>query len=148
MDWINIKAYLTDSFRVDKRLLLVYVVIYGTFGVLMNAFGIWAEIAKFKSWFQIISTYLIYMIPISLMLRKLPWHAQYAYGLIAMAVLEFLGYALQTSYAYPNNLLDQFFNIRNFSLSMALFFASYFPLGNALVKTVAIHLFNDPKVVE
>jgi len=47
-----------------------------------------------------------------------------------MALLEFGGYALETSYAYPNNLLDQLFNERNFSLGMALFFALYFPLGN------------------
>lgn len=135
------------SFSVDKRLIIVYLVVYSVFGTLMNAFGIWAEIARFNSWWQIISTYLIYMVPISLLLRKLPWHAQYAYGLIAMAVLEFLGYALETSYAYPDNLIDQFFNVRNFSLSMAIFFASYFPLGNALVRKLAITIFKDPKVI-
>lgn len=66
-------------------------------------------------------------------LRGLPFHMQYAYGLIAMGLLEFGGYALETSHAYPNNLLDQVFNERNFSLGMALFFALYFPLGNRLV---------------
>ncbi len=44
--------------------------------------------------------------------------------------LEFSGYALQTSYAYGDNILDYFFGIRNFSLAMAIFFALYFPLGN------------------
>jgi len=54
----------------------------------------------------------------------------------AMCLLEFGGYALETSYAYPNNLIDQFFNIRNFSLAMALFFALYFPVGNWVVGKV------------
>ena len=76
---------------------------------------------------------MIYMIPISLLLRNLPFHMQYAYGLIAMGLLEFGGYYFESSYAYPNNLMDQYLNIRNFSLGMALFFALYFPLGNALV---------------
>jgi hypothetical protein len=70
------------------------------------------------------------MVPISLLLRGLPFHRQYAYGLIAMAFLEFSGYALQTSYAYDDNILDHLIGIRNFSLGMAIFFALYFPLGN------------------
>ena len=114
-------------------MIAIYVVVYFLWGVLMNEFGQWASIARFNNWWQIITCYILYMIPISLLLRKLPWHAQYAYGLIAMGVLEFLGYAMKTSYAYPNNLMDQFFGVRNFSLAMALFFAAYFPLGNALV---------------
>ena len=55
------------------------------------------------------------LIPISLLLRGLPFHMQYAYGLVAMGLLEFSGYALATSYAYPENLLDLWFGIRNFS---------------------------------
>ena len=66
----------------------------------------------------------------------MPFHAQYAYGLAAMGLLEFGGYALKTSYAYPNNLLDKLFDIRNFSLGMALFFALYFPLGNWAVDRI------------
>ncbi|NNK17626.1 MAG: hypothetical protein HKP49_00575, partial [Maribacter sp.] len=38
--------------------------------------------------------------------------------------------ALGTSYAYPDNILDQFIGERNFTLGMALFFALYFPIGN------------------
>lgn len=102
----------------------------------MNEFGQAAEIAKFTYWWQILTVYGLYMIPISLLLRKLPFHTQYAYGLIAMALLEFSGYALKSSYAYPNNILDQAFNIRNFSLGMALFFALYFPAGNWLCEKV------------
>ena len=50
-----------------------------------------------------------------------------------MGLLEFGGYALHSSYAYPHNILDRFFSERNFSLAMVLFFALYFPLLNAFV---------------
>ena len=90
---------------------------------------------------QVITVYLIYMIPISLLLRGLPFHMQYAYGLIAMCLLEFGGYLFESSYAYPDNLMDQYLNIRNFSLGMSLFFALYFPLGNALVGWVYKSIF-------
>lgn len=102
----------------------------------MNWVGQWLEIAKFTYWWQVITCYIFYMVPISLILRGMPFFQQYAYGLVAMGLLEFGGYALETSYAYPNNLLDIAFNERNFSLAMALFFGLYFPLGNALVAKI------------
>ena len=126
-------TYAKQKFAVDKRLILLYIIIYFLWGTGMDAFGEYMEIARFTYWWQVITVYLIYMIPISLLLRKLPFHMQYAYGLIAMGLLEFGGYFLESSYAYPDNLMDQYLNIRNFSLGMALFFALYFPLGNALV---------------
>lgn len=134
-------AYAKQKFAVDKRLILLYIVIYFLWGTAMDAFGAYMEIARFTYWWQVITVYLIYMIPISLLLRKLPFHMQYAYGLIAMGLLEFGGYLLQSSYAYPDNLMDQYLNIRNFSLGMALFFALYFPLGNALVGWVYKRIF-------
>ena len=129
-------TYAKSKFSVDSKLILVYAVVYFIWGMVMDKFGATVEIARFTYWWQVITCYLFYMIPISLLLRELPFHMQYAYGLIAMCLLEFGGYAMQTSYAYPDNLLDQFFNIRNFSLGMALFFALYFPLGNMLVDKV------------
>jgi len=122
--------------KVDKKLLLIYCVVYFSWGLLMNWFGAQVAIAKFTFWWQVITCYILYMVPISLLLRGLPFHQQYAYGLVAMGLLEFGGYALETSYAYPNNLLDQFFNERNFSLGMALFFALYFPAGNWAVNKI------------
>ncbi|UOY06472.1 hypothetical protein L0P88_21430 [Muricauda sp. SCSIO 64092] len=126
---------------VDKRLLFTYCVVYFIWGMAMNWVGQQLEIARFTYWWQVITCYILYMVPISLLLRGLPFHMQYAYGLIAMGLLEFGGYALETSYAYPNNLLDQVFNERNFSLGMALFFALYFPLGNKLVSKMYNVLF-------
>ena len=122
--------YAKQKLNVDKRLILIYIIIYFVWGMGMNEFGQIVEIAKFTYWWQVITVYVFYMVPISLLLRKLPFHAQYAYGLITMGLLEFGGYAMQSSYAYPDNLLDQFFTPRNFSLGMALFFALYYPAGN------------------
>jgi hypothetical protein len=126
-------AWAKTKLIVDKRLIVIYCIVYFTWGSLMNWFGTEVEIAKFTYWWQVISCYILYMIPISLLLRNLPFHRQYAYGLIAMAVMEFGGYALETSYAYPNNLMDQFFGERTFALGMAMFFALYFPIGNWVV---------------
>ncbi len=138
----NFWKWAKPRLAVDKKLWITYCVIYFLWGLGMNWVGQQLEIAKFTFWWQVITCYIFYMVPISLLLRGLPFHQQYAYGLIAMGLLEFSGYALKTSYAYPDNILDQFFNARNFSLGMALFFALYFPLGNALVAKVYKTLFN------
>lgn len=135
--------YAKQKFKVDRRLVLLYCGVYLVWGLAMNWVGIQLEIAKFTFWWQVITTYIVYMVPISLLLRGQPFHTQYAYGLIAMGLLEFSGYALETSYAYPNNILDQFFNIRNFGLAMALFFALYFPLGNWGVGKLYALLFSE-----
>ncbi len=137
--WAKVKV------NVDKRLIATYCAVYFIWGTIMNWFGAEVEIAKFTYWWQVITCYILYMVPISLLLRELPFHAQYAYGLIAMGLLEFGGYALQTSFAYPDNLLDQFFGVRNFALGMALFFALYFPLGNWGVQKIYERLFKGFK---
>ena len=129
---------------VDPKLILVYVVVYFSWGLFMNYIGVKTEIARFAHWWQVITVYLFYMVPISLWLRGLPFFQQYAYGLVAMGLLEFIGYALGSSYAYPHNILDRLFNIRNFSLAMALFFALYFPVGNWLVNRIYRGLRPDP----
>ncbi|EZH74469.1 hypothetical protein ATO12_11920 [Aquimarina atlantica] len=119
-----------------KTLILTYIVIYFLWGLGMNRFGAEVEIARFTYWWQVITCYILYMVPISIILKQYSFFEQYAYGLVAMGILEFLGYWLQSSYAYPDNILDKIFNPQNFSLGMALFFALYFPAGNWLVKKV------------
>ncbi|AEV31584.1 hypothetical protein Oweho_0568 [Owenweeksia hongkongensis DSM 17368] len=126
----------TELKTVEKQKLWIYTLLYLLWGWGMNLFGQYMEIARFTHWWQIITVYLLYMVPISVVLRNQSFHRQYAYGLIFMGLLEFGGYTFHTSYAYPNNLLDQFFSERNFSLAMALFFAFYFPLGNAAVNWI------------
>ncbi len=123
-------------------LILTYVIIYFFWGLGMNRFGSEMEIARFTYWWQVITCYILYMVPISIVLRGYKFFDQYAYGLVAMGILEFMGYWLQTSYVYSDNILDQFFNPQNFSLGMALFFALYFPAGNWLVAKVHQLLFN------
>ncbi len=135
--------YAKLKLSVDWRLILIYCLVYSIWGFGMNWLGITLEIAKFTYWWQVITTYILYMVPISLLLRNRPFYEQYAYGLIAMGLLEFGGYAMQTSYAYPNNLLDQFFGGRTFALAMALFFALYFPAGNWLVGTIYQRIFHQ-----
>lgn len=123
-------TYAKEKLSVDKKLIFLYCVIYFFWGLGMNQFGEAVEIAKFSHWTQVITTYVLYMVPISLLLRGLPIHMQYAYGMVAMAVLEFCGYAFKTSYVYPDNILDYLFSPQNFSLAMVIFFAAYFPIGN------------------
>mgnify|MGYP000132216002 CR=1 FL=1 len=123
-------AWAKTKLNVDKRLIATYCIVYFSWGLLMNWFGTEVEIAKFTYWWQVVTCYILYMVPVSLLLRNLPFHAQYAYGLIAMCFLEFGGYAFQTSYVFPNNFLDQLFGERTFALGMAMFFALYFPIGN------------------
>lgn len=132
-DWEWIKNQLKT---IEPQKVIIYLIVYGVWGTLMNWFGAWAQIATFTHWWQIITVYWLYMIPVSIVLRNLVWHRQYAYGLITMCLLEFGGYAFETSYAYPSNILDQLFNERNFSLGMAIFFGFYYPVGNALVNWV------------
>ncbi len=117
-------------------------VVYFVWGMLMNYIGQWLEIAKFHHWWQVLTTYLLYMIPVSIALRPFPVFTQYAYGLVAMGLLEFGGYALGTSYIYPDNILERLFGSHTFALLMALFFASYFPIGNWVVNRLFL-LFVD-----
>ncbi|TPN85970.1 hypothetical protein [Aquimarina algicola] len=122
--------------QTPKTMLATYATIYFLWGLGMNWFGAEVEIARFSYWWQVITCYILYMVPISILLKKYSFFNQYAYGLVAMGILEFLGYWLQTSYAYPDNILDKLFNPQNFSLGMAMFFALYFPAGNWLVNKV------------
>ncbi len=138
-------SYASAKLNVDRKLILTYVIVYFAWGVGMNYFGQYMQIARFTYWWQIITCYILYMVPISLLLRNLPFHAQYAYGLVAMGFLEFGGYAIRSSYAYPDNILDQFFSPQNFSLGMALFFALYFPAGNWIVGKIYGVLFGKQK---
>jgi hypothetical protein len=134
---------LLGRFKGHGRLLLLYALLYFLFGLGMNALGIALGIARFTFWWQVFTCYVFYMVPISFLLRKYPFHVQYAYGLVATGILEFLGYTLNTSYAYPDNPIDRFFGIRNFSLAMALFFAFYFSLGNWAVGHLNRRLFRN-----
>jgi hypothetical protein len=137
-----VPAQFRDSFRLSPAHWLTYVATYFLVGTLMNQVGQWLAIARFTHWWQVITVYVLYMLPISLLVRSQPWWRQYLHGLLPMGLLELGGYALHTSYAYPGNLIDRFLDARNFSLVMTLVFAAYFPLLNALV--TFLHRFIAP----
>jgi hypothetical protein len=132
---------LRDKLYLPPSLWVTYAVTYFLVGTLMNQVGQWLEIARFTYWWQVITVYVLYMVPLSVIFRRLPGWQQYLYGLFPMGLLELGGYALQTSYAYPHNLLDRLLGERNFTLAMTLFFAAYFPLLNGLVSGIHGRLF-------
>ena len=134
-------AMIRERLRIEPRRLLVYVVVYGVAGTIMNEIGKAAEIARFTWWWQIITVYILSLIPVSVFVRRMPAFDQYLYGLFFLALLEFGGYALETSYAYPGNIVDQFFNERNFALFMALAFGTIPPIGNLIVGRLSGMLF-------
>ena len=126
-------SFLKPIWNVEPKRLLIYIVVYFLWGLVMNRFGEYAEIAKFTHWWQVISCYVLYMIPVSILLRPYSFFTQYAYGLVAMGILEFGGYALGTSYIYPDNILDRLFGEHVFALGMTLFLGLSFPIGNIVV---------------
>ncbi len=126
-------SFLNPIWKVEPKRLLIYIVVYFLWGWVMNWFGEEVEIAKFTHWWQVITCYVLYMIPVSILLRPYSFFTQYAYGLVAMGILEFGGYALGTSYIYPGNILDRLFGEHVFALGMTLFFGLYFPIGNIVV---------------
>ena len=128
--------HIRESCRLTPVHWATYAVTYFVIGTAMNQFGQWTQIARFNYWWQVITVYVIYLVPISAALRSFPWWKQYLYGLLPMGLLELGGYAMRTSHAYPGNLLYQVLGERNFSLAMTLFFAAYFPILNLLVASV------------
>jgi hypothetical protein len=129
----SLPLHVRSSLRQSRSVWLTYLVTFFFVGTVMNQVGQWLQIARFTYWWQVITVYDLYLVPIALCLRRFPWWQQYLYGLFPMGLLELGGYALHSSYAYPANLLDQWLDPRNFSLAMTLFFAASFPLLNAMV---------------
>lgn len=124
------------ALALPRALWFVYVVTFLAVGTAMNAIGTAFEIARFTHVWQIATVYLGIMLPIALMLRGRRWGEQYANALLPVGLMELGGYALRTSHAYPDNVLDRVLGERNFSLAMTLLFAGYIPLLNALVRVI------------
>ncbi len=130
-------AFVKSQFKsVEKGRVITYVLIYFIAGLVMNYVGQVLEIAKFTYWWQVITVYVLYMVPVSIILRNFPFFTQYAYGMVAMGLLEFGGYALGSSYIYPGNIIDKILGPHVFALAMTLFFSFYFPVGNWVVSRI------------
>ena len=67
-DWAKTKLY------VDRRLILICGLMYALWGLGMNWFGIQMEIPNFTFWWQMVTCYLLYIVPVSLLPRNLPFH--------------------------------------------------------------------------
>lgn len=128
--------------KISLAELCIYCILYLAVGTIMNSIGIYFEIVRFEHWWQIITCYALYMVPVSILIREYSFFNQYCYGLLAIGILELAGYTFQTSLVYPNNILVQWFTPYNLTLAMTLFFAVYFPLGNMLVKFISEKFFH------
>ena len=124
-----------EKMTAPSTLWLTYFIVYIPLGFLMNWIGQVAEIAMFANWWQVLTCYGLYLVPASMYCRHKHWFDQYLFGLLALGLLELSGYALGTSIAFSNNILDQIFGERTFALTMTIFFATYLPAGNLLVAT-------------
>lgn len=144
---MSIVKTLKKKLSIPASLWATYLIFYFVWGTGMNQFGIWVGIAKFTYWWQVITCYCLYMVPISILIRDKSFFEQYIYGVAAIAPIEFLGYMNNTSIAIGveetgnyivnnGNLLAEIVNIKNFSLAMTIFFGIYFPLGNIMVGAV------------
>lgn len=119
------------------HLLPIYFVVYLAGGAVAQlVLAPHLEIARFARDWQFLTLYGGFLVPLSLAVRGLPWHQQYAYSLMAIAPVEISAFALGTSVAYPANLFDAVLGPHNFTLAMVML-AAWLPyLGNLVVATV------------
>jgi hypothetical protein len=127
---------LRAGLRATPRQYLLYVSVFFLWGVCANQLGKLLAIAEFRHWWQVLTCYLGYLVPVSLLLRRKSRFEQYVYGVFALAPLELAGYALGSSIAHDNNVIDQLLGPRNFTLFMSVFFGIIPPVGNAIVKAL------------
>lgn len=124
-----------------RRQYLLYALVYLLWGFGMNSLGKGLRIAEFATWWQVFTCYGLYLVPASLLVRRQSLFQQYLHGLLVLAPLEILGYALGTSRAYPGNMLDRALGERNFTLAMVVFFGWILPLGNLAVAALERRVF-------
>jgi hypothetical protein len=124
---------IVDRLAATRRQYQIYAAVYLLCGFAMNGLGKLLHIAEFVSWWQVISCYGLYLLPASLLVRRLPLLRQYLYGLLTLAPLELVGYAIGSSRAFDANLIDHIVGPRNFTLVMVVFFGWSLPVGNRIV---------------
>lgn len=137
---------LRHRLSVSPRTLAIYLALYLPVGFCMNAVGKALHIAEFAHWWQVLTCYGLYLVPASLSVRHRSAFDQYLWGLLFLGLLELVGYALGSSIAHPDNVLDQVLDRTNFSLAMTLFFAVIPPLGNGAVAAIERLLGRTPGV--
>jgi hypothetical protein len=112
-----------SRFSLSSRELAIYIAVVLVLGSMMNSIGKLLAIAEFKYWWQVGTCYVGYVLPVALLVRHMRPVDQLVFGLIAMVPLELTGYALGTSIAFPDNLLERVLGMRNFTLAMVILVA-------------------------
>lgn len=129
--------------RISPRLFAVYATFYLVWGLVMNSIGHTAQIAWFAHWWQVFTCYVVYLVPMSLLVRDKNWIDQYAYGVVILAPLEIVGYRIGSSIAADNNILDMILGERNFTLAMSVFFGIIPPIGNFVASSLYRKIFGE-----
>ena len=120
-----------------RSLWSIYLISYLLLGALAQLLTPYLEIARFARNWQFITLYGGFLVPLSVLIRGLPWHQQYAYAVMAIAPIELGAFTLHTSIAYPHNIIEVLLGQRNFTLAMVLL-AAWIPyVGNLVVPAFA-----------
>jgi hypothetical protein len=138
---MGIRFVIEQLRSVPGRMWALYAVCYALIGLLNQRLGQFWAIAEFRHDWQILTCYVLYLVPWSLAVRALRPLDQYLWGLLCLSLLELPGYALGTSIAHPGNAIDRLLGERNFALVMVVGFAALLPAGNALMAALARLLF-------
>lgn len=89
-------------------------------GACMNGLGHLLCVAYFAHWWQVVTCYWGYVVPVALLIRSRRNWDQLAWGVVSMVPLELAGYGLGTSVACPGNAIEALLGSRNFSLAMVV----------------------------
>jgi hypothetical protein len=123
-------------FRATPPELAVTCAVFLCVGVLMNAFGQWAHIARFRHLWQIGTCYLGFVVPLALFVRGLSFPLQYCVCVTAFIPLEVAGYAIGSSIAYDGNPFEAALGVRNFTTVMVAAVALIPPIGLRIVSAI------------
>jgi hypothetical protein len=123
-------------FRATPWELAIAAVVFVAIGVLMNSFGQWTGIAKFRYPWQILTCYLGFVLPLALFVRGLSLPLQYCVCVTAFIPLEVAGYAIGSSIAFDGNAFEAVFGVRNFTAVMVAAVALIPPIGLRIVEGI------------
>lgn len=119
-----------DLFR--RRLQLTAVILL-LIGVVMNGLGHVLGIAWFRHWWQILPTYLGYVLPLAVWLHGTPTWQAWQRSVLVFIPLELVGYGLGTSVVGEGNVISTLLGPHNFTLAMVLLVSPIPLVANWLV---------------
>ncbi len=117
--------------------LRLYLPVALALGLAMNALGHLLCLAYFKYWWQVVTCYWEYVVPVALLLRSRSVIDQLGWGTVSMIPLELAGYGLGTSLPCPGNVIEAMLGVRNFSLAMVVICGALPWVLNTLVGRIA-----------